>query len=295
MQPNTDDNDKKVPRRPRRARRWLSLLCGLGLSLCSAPPARATITDLIQGLRSTSAPKEPRTLGEGQIRHVVLNGLPIKLIAETTLAPMPDVISYYRDHFQRIGPAQRPGEGSFAIQEIRKDAGFLIGLGNQPASAPDPEQKPGESLLSGKPLRLVYAQSSQGRTDYVVAWSEAPVPAAALSPDPDTDTPGSDIPSVPRPAGRRTLSFVEPGPGWSMAVYAVSLPPEQAFRSAVGQLHAAGFVEDPAFESSRSAASQEVKEERQAGHFHRAGRELLLSARPGNGKDARLTYVSRAP
>lgn len=266
-----------------------------GLLLFGAPPAHAAITDLIEQLRTSSMPTAPRTLGSGRQRNVVLNGFPLHVISERTTAPLREVIDYYQSHFLKSAQAQKQDTPAFALRQLDPDRSFVIGIDPGDKERLSAMASGRQPLLEGAPLRLVYAQRSANQTDYLVAWSDRPIPEGVLSSPAQRDAAGADLPEIPRPDGIRIFSFTEPATGWSLATYQVATSPEVALHAAVSRLHAAGFTDDPDFAAVRELAAAEGSNMQPAAHLTMRGRDLLVSARPARqGRGSRLTYISKA-
>lgn len=272
--------------------RWLGSLVVTWISLAQIPSAGATITDLIKGLKGPAVPQAPHSLGEGKPRSVLLNGFPIQLVSDTTSSSQQDVIGFYRDFFLREANSTHT---QLALQSIGDDASFLLGAGSPSLTGKDLTETGVLALLTGRPLRLVYAQRMGDRTDYVAAWSEKPLSAQIFALDPEKDAPGEDIPSIPRPKGKRILSFSEPATGYATASYRTMTPAAEAFRQTLDMLDAAGYVQDARLQKLTEQPALTAVSPRFVAHLSNRARELLLTVRQEKRRVSTLIVLTSKP
>jgi hypothetical protein len=134
----------------------------------------------------------------------------------------------------------------------------------------------------------VYARRSGLLTDYLVAWSDRPMPRQVLEPAQSGDAPGADPRDVPRPPySQRSFSFSEPKAGYQLAMYQVSERPEAALRGAASRLSGEGWVEDTQF------ALAADKRHKLVARFSKDRRDVVVMARAARGAGTQLGYLTR--
>ncbi len=269
-----------------RLRRSLgALLCGAAL-LCAAP-ARGDVRNLFRFLRQ-GPPEVPHTVAKSPPRHVELNGFPLHLLTGRSPESPRQVVDFYQ------GSCSRSHRGSGPPPLLRRDGedtSLLVGVDGDGAEVRRRMEEGRLHFIHTAPLCMVYAHLTDGLTDFMAVWSDAPLPPAVLSPPPRGDAPGYDIPGIPRPAGsRRSFNLVEPAAGYILVTYRSDDLPAVAFREAVGQLVAAGFVVDGAL--GRVAADQG----RLLLTLDRPGQNLLVSAEAGESgaPGCLILYMARS-
>ena len=267
-----------------RLRRSLgALLCGAAL-LCAAP-ARGDVRNLFRFLRQ-GPPEVPHTVAKSPPRHVELNGFPLHLLTGRSPESPRQVVDFYQ------GSCSRSHRGAGPPPLLRRDGedtSLLVGVDGDGAEVRRRMEEGRLHFIHTAPLCMVYAHLTDGLTDFMAVWSDAP--PAVLSPPPRGDAPGYDIPGIPRPAGsRRSFNLVEPAAGYILVTYRSDDLPAVAFREAVGQLVAAGFVVDGAL--GRVAADQG----RLLLTLDRPGQNLLVSAEAGESgaPGCLILYMARS-
>lgn len=284
-----------------RLARWL-IPAGMALAVGTPAPADATVTDLIERLRGQlqrsipEPPRPPAALDQGPSRQLQLNGLPLRVLTGTAPGSVESVLAFYTQEFMQKAPKGVPDP--LTLRHQGADSGYLLQV--QPASAAAMQRLVrGELALTATgPLRIIYAQRGSRYTQYLVAWSRGPIPPEVLTPPPEHDAPGEDLPNVPRPgpSSVRTFSMSEPASGYATVSYKVPELPALALARATAILSGAGFLEDRDFAAAqqtltRNGADQGVL----MAHLARRERTLLVSVRPDpNHIGSTVTYVSRS-
>lgn len=246
----------------------------IAMFLVCQRPAYADIKDFFQILKGArnQLGATPNTGGENATRHVVLNGIPLHLLIGRASQSPEKVIS------QQQQRCNRPQSGAAHVpirKEISLDYAMMI----------DPTP-----FLHPAPLCMAYAYSGQGQTDYMVVWSDGPVPTGALLSMEGTEAPGSEAPGVPRPHGAwRSFNLAEPSAGYMIVSYLMDDPAEAAFRQTVNQLLAAGFTTDGAFAQAASKNGQLLI------RLERPGQDVLVSALPRRHRTNKslILYMAR--
>jgi hypothetical protein len=235
--------------------------------------ADAAVLDLFDFLR-LGHPQPPRTLANTPPRRLLLNGFPLQMLSGRTPESPRQVLDFYELRYRKRS------QGALGAPVHRRDGddfGLLVAADGN-----------GEELLAQmrarklhyvhlSPLCMVYAQKVGELTDYVAVFSDAPLPPNVLSPQNGQDAPGSDVPSVPRPAGAlRSFSLSEPAVGYTAVSYIVEAPPHSAFSETVAQLRSVGWTGDSAFAQAANRSGNLML------RLERPGIDLIVSAQqPG--------------
>jgi len=185
-----------------------------------------------------------------------------------------------------------------SLRQMGFESGYLITVKPIDMAAMQRLVSGEQALTATGPLRMVYAQRGVRYTSYVVTWSDGPIPQEILTPPPERDAPGADLPGVPRPGPRsvRTFSLSEPAAGCATVSYKVAEPPAAALATAVSSLVGAGFHEDNDFSAAQQTLTRNGADQgKQLAHLTRGERTLLVSIRPTpSTTGSTITYVSRA-
>ncbi|MCS6915797.1 MAG: hypothetical protein RMK29_15590 [Myxococcales bacterium] len=260
------------------------------LPLCCSVPARASVFDfLAEVVSSRPMARAPGDLRTEKPRAIYLNGFPMYVSTGRTDRSIKDVLDFYQERYpggalkQIVGKPvgiRREGEstGTLMVVDVADKATALEVFDGK------------RTLPEAGPVRLVYARRAGLHTEYLIAWSERPMPRTVLEPVQSGDVPGRDVAGVPRPQGAvRSFSFEEPGAGYRLVMYRVAESPEQALRSAAARLDAEGWQEDRSF---ADAARQRRK---LMARFSRGNRDVVVTARPlgGTRPGAQLAYLLR--
>lgn len=271
------------------------LLCA-SLTLCAtlwaAGPASGSVFDLlpevVQGM-----PRAPGDGSGGSRRTVTVNGFPMHLSTGQTERPVEAVLDYYEARYQ--GGAMKDVLGRpFSLRRGGPDQGMLLSVEVPDQATARQVVNLERPFLSAGPLRMVQARRRGMQTDYLTVWSEKPLPDSFFQDGQDGqdggDAPGADVPGVPRPQGRRTLSFTEPKAGYTLVIYEVNDGVDGALQRAASSLSGAGFNQDVGF---AGAARQKGK---QSMRFSKGVRDVVITARPireGRGVGTQLIYLTR--
>lgn len=266
-------------------------LCAAGAAeIIGARPARASVFESLPEIMAQhQMPRAPGDVGQEKPRQVVLNGFPLQVATGRTEQRVKQVLDYYQERYpggvlkDMVGKpvaVRREGEetGTMMIVDVKERARAMEVMNGQ------------RTLSTAGPLRMVYARRSGLYTDYLLAWSERPMPPGVLQPVTSGDAPGEDLPQVPRPpGGLRAFSFAEPKAGYRLAMYKLAQGPDEALQKAGEALQRAGWAKDETFE--RSAR----KRGRLVARFTREGRDVVVTARATRGDDrvTQLSYLAR--
>lgn len=268
-----------------------ALLRGLLLVPLLGAPARASVFDFLPDVLSSQP--MPRAPGDGrkdQARAIVLNGFPLYLSTGRTDRSVKDVLDYYQARYP--GGVLKDLMGKpVGVRREGNETGTLMVVEVPDRGLADELMAGKRTLVSAGPLRMVYARRSGASTDYLMAWSEKPMPQEVLQPVQSGDAPGKDLPGVPRPSGgARTFSFSEPKAGYQMAMYEVPADPENALRGAAARIGGDGWQEDRTFgEAAR-------KRQKLVARFSKGSLDVVVTARPAKGGgpgQTQLIYLMR--
>lgn len=266
------------------------LRLGAGAALLlGALPARASVFDVLpEALMSHTMPKAPGDGSKDAPRRVTLNGAPMYVSTGRSELRVKDLLDHYQQRYP--GGVLRELTGKpVGVRQESADAGNLMVV-EVPDKARAMEVMDGKrTLVSAGPLRMVYARRSGLYTEYLMAWTDKPLPQDVLDPVQSGDAPGEDLPDVPRPRGLRSFSFAEPKAGYRMAMYKLVSSPEQALRDAQMALGGAGWQEDEVFRSVSKKRGKLVA------RFTRGTKDLVVTSRATKGDDrvTQLSYLTR--
>ncbi|MCS6799543.1 MAG: hypothetical protein NZ898_13645 [Myxococcota bacterium] len=206
--------------------------------------ARAQLGELLLSI-GAQLMRYPDARRQDAPRTLVLNGQRLRFASGTADHDLSRVLDHYEarcaeraGHFAEQLRALRgtvqapPGDGDFFDGVLRMQTahrGFVACLDMGPDSVPpegvferfDRLMRTADLANLGQ-LRYVYAErSAEGRTHFLVFWSEGEFRIVDLFPD-DGDAPGSDPATVPRlPGTRRLLSFHEQDHPQHLALYEI--------------------------------------------------------------------------
>jgi hypothetical protein len=275
-------------------RRSLVVSLSLFVTLWAAGPASGSVFDLlpevVQGM-----PRAPGDGSGGTRRTVTVNGFPMHLSTGRTERPVEAVLDYYEARYQ--GGAMKDVLGRpFSLRRGGPEQGMLLSVEVPDQATAKQVVNLERPFLSAGPLRMVQARRRGLQTDYLTVWSEKPLPESFFRDGRDGqggDAPGADVPGVPRPQGRRTLSFSEPKAGYTLVIYEVNESADWALQRAAASLSGAGFNQDMGF------AGAARKQGRQSVRFSKGGRDVVITARSiregreGRGGGTQLIYLTR--
>lgn len=262
------------------------------VTMISPTPALASVTDFLEHLTGFmgEVPRAPGALGQSGERRMILNGQHLRVVTGRTQSSVRDTLSFYHHRFEEQSTAQKRGLRLVGVQKIRDDSGYIAMIDPESKDALVSVAEQRRSLLSAGPLRMVYAHRRGGETDYLVLFTNEALSDEKLRVDAAGDTPGRDVPDVPRPDGAvRTYNFYEPSAGYGLVSYLMpaSSSPEDALHSARGRLRAAGFIEDYALQAATEQTAKLMAQ------FHRKGHSVLVSARARQKGGNEVTYLWR--
>ncbi len=257
------------------------------LALClAAAPARASVFDFMSEAIQSGMPRVPGDGTHEAQRTVVLNGFPLTLTTGRTQQTVGEVLDYYEGRYQ--GGAMKDLIGHpLALRRGDGEHGTLISI-----EVPDKEtakrvRDMKQDFLSAGPLRLVQARRISGYTEYLIAWSERPLPPSVLKAPLGGDAPGEDPPGLPRPSGTRIFSFTEPRAGYRLAIYEVGEAPETALQSAARRLRDEGWEQDPGFSATARRRGKT------ATRLSRGPHDVVVTTRPGQSGATQVVYLTR--
>lgn len=269
-----------------RLRRTLSATL-LGAVLLTAAPAHADIRNLL-GWLQRGQPETPQTLGKSVPRLVELNGFPLHLQIGRTAESPRQVVDFYERSCARSHHSAGPPP---LLRRDGEDASLLVGVDGDGEQVRQRMAAARQHFIHTAPLCMAYAHLAGDATDFMAVWSDAPLPPRVLSPPPQGDAPGYDIPGVPRPTGtRRSFNLVEPAVGYIIVAYVSEEQPAVAFREAVNQLVAEGFAIDGAMGRAAADAGRLLLT------LDRTGQNLLISAEPrdSGAPGSLILYMGRS-
>jgi hypothetical protein len=278
-------------------RRWAAALkaaalcAGVCAGLLWAVPARASVVDLVEGLVTMNQmAKPPGDNTHNQQRELLVNGFPLHVSTGRTDRRTKEVIDFYQSRYPGGAMKQITGGRPFGLrQEGPKNSMLLtVDVPDRPTALRVANGK--QSLFSAGPLRMVYAHRMGLYTEYLVAWSDSPVPMGVFQRVASMDAPGHDIPGVPRPLGMRSLDFEEPKAGYRLAIYKVSDPPEQALQTTISRMESAGWQQDANFGAAAS------KKHDLAARFTKGERQdvmVKVSGPKGKEPGSQVIYLAR--
>lgn len=260
------------------------------LALCLGAPARASVFDFLPDvLKSQEMPRAPGDTRKEETRPIQINGFPLYVTTGRTGRSVKDVLDYYQERYP--GGALRELMGKpVNVRREADDTGTMMIVEVASRALADEIMDGKRTLQSAGPLRLIYARRTGVYTDYLMAWSDKPMPMDVLQPAHSGDAPGKDLPGVPRPTGAaRTFSFSEPKAGYQMAMFQVGAAPDVALRGAAMRMTGDGWQEDTTFGEAAK------KRQKLVARFSKGKHDVVITARTGRaGPDAtQLVYLLR--
>lgn len=274
----------------RRAALAALLFLSSASSLFAPRAARASVFDsLPEILSSHQMPRAPGDVGQEKPRQVLLNGYPLNVATGRTGLRVKEVLDYYQERYP--GGVLRDMVGKpVAVRREDETAGNMMIVDIAERARAQEVMDGKRPLSSAGPLRLVYARRVGLATEYLLAWSERPLPLGVLQSEASVDAPGEDLKDIPRPPGsQRSMTFAEPKAGYRMAMYSATNSPEEALRLASQTLRQAGWTGDEAFERVAN------KKGRLVARFSREGRDVVVTARQSRDerRQTQVTYLAR--
>jgi hypothetical protein len=204
--------------------------------------AEHELAELTAAVAPTPMPVQPGG------RRITLNGAPVRVRISTEARPLADAMKAIDKECasgdESVALARDEGSNEGARKPIRLErvASEEGGAGVRASLCIFADDGP----ASDEPLRRVrYTvghQLDDGRTALTTIVNESRTPLAALFPA-DGDSPGSDLPGVPRPAQtRRLLTAAMDDGDYSVRMYASSLSVASAMSRYDEAMSTAGFV-----------------------------------------------------
>jgi hypothetical protein len=208
------------------------------LALCFAVRASYTKTNEILMSLGAEMLRYPDALHQDRPRRIQLNGWPLHFSSGSTQQPVDRVLDYVHAKCRekngnladQLDKLIKKGRKAFdrnrypltdgVLRYGNEKQGFVACLATGGESfSPEVIVRRIRRFLETGELRYVMAERHQKTTSFVAFWTEGTANLLTVLPQ-DSDTPGHDLPGIPRPSdSRRVLSAWESGQSQAIAVY----------------------------------------------------------------------------